>query len=96
MKHDELRRKALARPAVRKAHAALEPEFALLKRMLSARKRAGLTQSEVARRMGTKAPSVARLERSLGSGLHSPSIQTLRKYAEAVGCHLDIKLVSSR
>ncbi len=43
--------------------------------------------------MGTKAPAIIRLESSLSSGKHSPSIATLKKYAEALGCHLEIKLV---
>ncbi|MEL6353617.1 MAG: hypothetical protein AAFR58_17975 [Cyanobacteria bacterium J06627_28] len=43
--------------------------------------------------MGTKAPAVTRLESSLGSGKHSPSIATLQKYTQAVGCELQIKLV---
>jgi len=32
-------------------------------------------------------------ESSLTSGRHSPSIATLKKYAEAVGCHLEIKFI---
>jgi len=42
--------------------------------------------------MGTKAPSVARLESALSSGKHSPSVATLRKYAKAVGKELVIRL----
>jgi transcriptional regulator with XRE-family HTH domain len=61
--------------------------------MVQARQAAGLSQAQVAKRMGTKPPAVARLESSLSSGKHSPSLATLRKYAEAVGCHLDIRLV---
>ena len=43
--------------------------------------------------MGTKAPAITRLESSLTSGKHSPSMATLKKYAEAVNCHIEIKLV---
>ncbi|MCU7834458.1 MAG: helix-turn-helix domain-containing protein [gamma proteobacterium symbiont of Taylorina sp.] len=53
---------------------------------------AGLTQSEVAELMGSKTPAIARLENGEGNKHHSPSITTLRKYAIAVGCHLEIKL----
>ncbi len=60
-------------------------EFAILDEILKARKAAGLSQAEVARRMGTQAPAVARLESSLASGKHSPSLSTLRKYAAALG-----------
>jgi ribosome-binding protein aMBF1 (putative translation factor) len=93
MNHHELKEKALKIPSVKKAYDELEPEFSLLKELLQARQRAGMSQAEVAERMGTKPPAVARLESSLISGKHSPSIATLKKYAKAVGCRLEIKLV---
>jgi len=68
-------------------------EFALFDELLKARKEAGLTQAEVALRMGTKTSAVARLEAGGGNNKHSPSIATLQKYAEAVGCHLEIRFV---
>lgn len=70
------------------------PEFALYREVFKARKEAGLSQAQVAERMGTKAPAVTRLESSLTTGKHSPSVATLRKYAEAVGCRLEIRFVS--
>src|SRR6266511_3921177 len=93
MTHDELKQTALQKPAVQAAYEALGPEFEILRQMLQARQAAGLTQAQVAERMGTKPPAVARLEASLSSGKHSPSIATLRKYAEAVACRLEIYLV---
>jgi len=71
----------------------LSNEFDLLREMLKARQNAGLSQADIAERMGTKPPAITRLESSLTSGRHSPSIATLKKYAEAVDCHLEIKLV---
>lgn len=53
------------------------------------RKRKGLTQEDVARRLGTSAPHVSRTERKPG---HS-NVQTLMRYAAAVGMELDMKLV---
>jgi len=90
--HKQLVTRMLRKPAVRAEYRTLEPEFALLDQLLKARTRAGFSQAEVARRMGTHAPAVARLEASLGSGKHSPSIATLRKYAAAVGKKLIIRL----
>ncbi len=92
MTHDELKRMALKRPQVRAAYEEAGPEFELLRQMVEARQEAGLTQAQVAARMGTKAPAVTRLESSLSSGKHSPSLATLRKYAEAVDRRLDIHL----
>jgi len=91
--HDEMVEKMLSDPAVKAAYDDLEDEFALFDEVLKARKRTGLTQAEIAARMGTKAPAVARLESGGGSKRHSPSIATLRRYAEAVGCKLKIELV---
>jgi ribosome-binding protein aMBF1 (putative translation factor) len=93
MRHEELKTKALSRKNVKAEYDALKPEFTLLHEMLLARQKVGLSQAEVAKRMGTKPPAVTRLESSLSSGRHSPSIATLKKYAEAVNCHLEIKLV---
>ena len=68
-------------------------EFAILDEILEARKAAGLSQAEVARRMGTQAPAIARLESSLATGKHSPSLNTLRKYAAALGKRVELHLV---
>lgn len=95
MTHSELKKKAFKRPGVKAAYEEMEPEFALLRELLRARKNAGLSQAEIAEKMGTKAPAVTRLESSLGSGKHSPSIATLKKYAKALGCQLEIKLVAN-
>lgn len=95
MNHSDLKEKALGNKKVRDAYDALEPEFSLLREILRARQNAGLSQAEIAERMGTKAPAVTRLESSLSSGKHSPSISTLKKYADALNCHLEIKLVAN-
>lgn len=92
MTHEALVKKMLRKPAVKAEYDAQTEEFTLLDELLRARRRAGLTQAEVAERMGTKPPAVARLEGGGGSNRHSPSLATLRKYAEAVGCRLEIKL----
>ena len=91
LSHEELKRKALANPETKAEYEAQRPEFELLDKLLEARKRAGLTQGQVAEKMGTKATAITRLESA--SRLHSPKIETLRKYAEAVGCRLNIELI---
>jgi predicted transcriptional regulator len=92
--HAELKTKALANPKVRAEYERLNrEEFAILDEILAARRDAGLTQAQVAERMGTQAPAVARLESALASGKHSPSLSTLRKYAAALGKRVEIHLV---
>ena len=67
-------------------------EAVLLDTLLKARHAAGLTQADVAERMGTLPPAVARLERSLATGKHSPSIATVRKYVKACGKKLVLQV----
>ena len=90
--HKQMVNAILKDRAVEARYDAQATDFALLNELLGARKRAGLTQAEVAQKMGTKTPAVARLESGGGSKRHSPSIATLRKYAAAVGCRLEIRL----
>jgi len=88
--HEAFLKKALKRKDFRESYENLEEEYTLIREMLAARSRSGLTQEAVAERMGTTKSAVSRLE---AAGKHAPSLTTLRKYAQAVGCHLEIKLV---
>lgn len=91
--HDEIIAKLMKRPGVRKEVERIErDEGALLDIPLQARREAGLTQTQVAERLGTPPPAVARLERALATGMHSPSVATLRKYAKARGKKLQLQL----
>jgi len=94
MNHAELKAQALSNPETLVAYESMV-EFSILRQMLAAREKAGLSQAQVASRMGTKATAITRLESSLSSGKHSPSLITLRRYAQAVGCELEVKLVKS-
>jgi ribosome-binding protein aMBF1 (putative translation factor) len=65
---------------------ALEEEFALAAALIAARAEAGLTQQEVAERMGTTQSVIARLE----GGKSRPSTATLAKFAKATGTRLKV------
>ena len=95
MTHEQLKSNALSNSTVKEEYDALDLEFNLLREMLAARKKMGLSQAEVAKRMGTKPPAVTRLESALTSGKHSPSISTIKKYARAIGYHVEIKLIQN-
>ena len=88
------RARALARVDVRREYDALAEEFEFLDEILKARVAAGLTQAEVAARIGTTQSAVARLEAAIGK--HSPSIATLKRYASALGYRLQVRLVKDR
>ena len=89
--HKQLRTKALAGAEVKAEFEKLADEFALLDEFLKARAAQGLTQAQVAEKIGTTQSAVARMES--GSGRHSPSLATLTKYADALGCKLEVRLV---
>lgn len=80
----DLHKKWIKEPKYRKAYEALEKEFVLASAVMDARNRAGLTQQELARKMGTTQPVVARLE----SGRARPSMRTLERLAQATGSRL--------
>ncbi len=80
----KLHKRWLQDPKYRKKYDALQEEFALANSVIEARKRAGLTQQQLAQKMGTTQPVVARLE----AGNSRPSLRTLERLAEATGSRL--------
>ena len=88
--HKAFLAKAKVRKGFTEAYNALELEYQVAGQMLKARSRAGLTQDAVAQRMGTTKSAISRLE---AAGKHAPSLATLKRYASAVGCDLQVKLV---
>ncbi|PNS09296.1 helix-turn-helix transcriptional regulator [Solilutibacter silvestris] len=89
---EAIRKRWMKDPVFAEAFVALEDEYVALEELLRARQRAGMTQADVAERMGVAQSSVGRLESTAGSRKHAPSLTTLRKYAAAVGCELRITL----
>ena len=78
-------------PEYRCEYEALEEEFALIAALIDARSKAGLTQAQVAERMGVKQPVVARIE-----GGSNVSFNTLKRYAHATGCKVKVEFVAGR
>ena len=95
VQHDHARflAKARKRKGFDEAYEALALEYELASQMLSARARAGLTQDAVAELMGTTKSAISRLE---SAGKHAPSLATLKRYASAVGCELEVRIVPSK
>jgi DNA-binding XRE family transcriptional regulator len=91
--HEAFVAKASKRKGFVEAYDALALEYQLANQMLKARSRAGLTQDAVAERMGTTKSAVSRLE---SAAKHAPSIATLKRYANAVGCELQVRLVPQK
>jgi predicted transcriptional regulator len=83
-----LRVELLADPDTRAEYDAMANEFGMARELIAARSRAGLTQGEVAERMGTTQSVVARLE----SGKQAPFMRTVQRYAQAVGARAVVHL----
>lgn len=77
-------------PEYAQAFADMEEEFQLVRELIKARIKSGLTQKQLAEKMGTTQSSVARLE----SGSSLPSLRSLKKYAYATGSKIKISLYS--
>ncbi len=82
----------LTNPSIRQAY---EEETQLLSigvQLAKQRKRKGLTQAELARKIGTSTPQLSRTERRP----ENVNMRTLIRYAEAVGMNLDVRLVAKK
>ncbi len=85
----ELKEKIMNNPEAKETYERKKHEIQIALLMRSVRKEANLSQEEVAKRMKTTRSAVSRMESS-GAGRHSPSIDTLLKYAHALGYALKI------
>lgn len=94
LSHKQMERKLLSNRLVKAEYDRLKEEYVILEELLKARIKSGLTQADVAKKMGTKAPAICRIESPVSG--HSPSIKTLQKYAAAINCKLQIKLISKK
>ncbi len=79
----EFRKKALSDPHVKAAYVSLSAAFEMKSRMIAMRKKAGLTQEQMAERLGTKKSNISRLE-NINSGI-SPRLATVEDYARVLG-----------
>ena len=88
---DKLKTRLLANPRVRAEYDKLAPEFEISAELVKARLRAGLSQAELAVRMGTSQSTIARLE----SGQTLPSTKTLLRFAKATGSKIYVRLLAA-
>ena len=86
--YKQFKKKLLKDQEIKRAYEKLGPEFALIKMIIKKRIEKGLTQKELARKIGTKQSAVSRLE----SGTYNPTISFLEKVAEALDARLKISL----
>lgn len=86
---DDLKKEAFARrPLLKKAYDDLEDEYAIIEQVIAYRIKHGITQAELAQRIGTKQSAISRFE----SGSENPTIDFLKKIAKALGAKLSVKI----
>lgn len=86
MSLSKLKNNAFQNPEVKEAYDDLGSEFELISSLITMREKSGLTQDQIAEKMGTKSPNISRLE----SGRSNPSLKTLVNYAKACGFKLNL------
>ena len=79
-------RESMRDPEFRKAYDVLKPQYDLVRAILDARIKRGVTQKELARRAGTTQSAIARFE----SGAANPTLDFLSRVATAVGAKLEV------
>jgi transcriptional regulator with XRE-family HTH domain len=83
---EQFREDLLSDPEVRQEYDRLAPEFEVAKAIIGARRAAGLTQAEMAQRMGTPQSYIARLE----AGTTLPNLRTIYRVGEATGTRPEV------
>lgn len=89
---DKFLKESLKNPKIKAEYDRLQPEFELINAVIQARVKKGLTQDKLAQKIGTKQSVISRLE----SGRANPSVAFLKRLAQALNSHLEIKFISSR
>ena len=73
---------------VAKEYARLQPRYKLISKLIETRQKKGLTQAQLAKKIGTKQSAIARVE----SGSANPSLAFLEKMVTAMHSQLIIKI----
>lgn len=83
-----LRKQLLKDKEVAREYERLKPRYLLISQLIEARIKKGLTQEDLAKKLGTKQSAIARIE----SGNANPSISFLEKLTQALGSKLIIQI----
>ena len=86
--YKQFKAETLKNHKVKKGYENLETEFAVIESIIEKRLEKRMTQAQLARRIGTKQSSVARLE----SGTYNPTLSFLRKVAGALDAQLSVSV----
>jgi DNA-binding XRE family transcriptional regulator len=85
----EFKKKALSKPAVEKEYESLSAAYALRRKLIALRQKAGFTQEQIAEVLHTNKSNISRLENA--NSINSPKLSTIEQYAHAIGYEVEIK-----
>ena len=89
MNYNEFKAKIFTEcPEVKEEYDALGPQYEIIRAKIKSRKAAGMTQKELAERMGTAQANISRFE----SGNYNPTLAFLQKMARSLGKTLKITM----
>ena len=86
---ENFKKEALENPLIKKEYDELEPVFELRRKLIRMRMEKGMTQEQLAEKMGTKRSNISRLE--AGETVSFPTLKTISKYAEALGYKVTVE-----
>ena len=86
--YKSFKNKLLKDKKIKKAYDELEPEFAVIQMIIEKRLKAGLTQAQLAKKIGTKQSAISRIEQ----GSYNPSLALLVKLSKALNAELKISI----
>ena len=84
----DVKRELLKDPEVKRGYDALELEYSIIEQVIRKRLEKGLSQKQLAEKIGTKQSAIARLE----GGTTNPSVAFLEKVSKALGSKLQISI----
>ncbi|NQT72367.1 MAG: helix-turn-helix transcriptional regulator [Chloroflexi bacterium] len=86
--YDEFEASLLENPEIRKEYEALKPKYEMIQKLIERRNKLNMSQTQLAKIIGTKQPAISRLER----GDYNTTLGTLFKVASALDMDLEISL----
>ena len=86
-KYEDFEAELLRKPEIRREYEALKPKYEMIKALIERRNQLRISQTQLAKAIGTKQPAISRLER--GDNI---TLDTLHRVADALSLDLDISV----
>jgi len=85
--YEEFETRLLEKPEIRQEYEALKPRYDMIRSLIKRRSQLGISQTQLARIIGTKQPAISRLEK----GDYNTTLSTFFKVADALDLEVSLK-----